>query len=53
MIKIIKDLDITASGVSVFNRKWQPVHFTTRRNGWGLCRIFHDDEPAHTKGSYS
>ena len=26
MIKTIKDLDITASGVSVFNRKWQPIH---------------------------
>ena len=25
--------------------------FTTRRNGWGLCRIFYDDEPAYTKGS--
>lgn len=31
MIKIIKDLDITASGVSVFNRKWQPVHFNKEK----------------------
>jgi len=39
MIKIIKDLDITASGVSVFNRKWQPVHLQQGEMD-GACAVY-------------
>lgn len=39
MIKIIKDLDITASSVSVFNRKWQPVHLQQGEMD-GACAIY-------------
>ncbi len=39
MIKIIKDLDITALGVSVFNRKWQPVHLQQGEMD-GACAVY-------------
>ena len=39
MIKIIKDLDITASGVSIFNRKWQPVHLQQGEMD-GACAVY-------------
>ena len=39
MIKTIKDLDITASGVSVFNRKWQPIHLQQGEMD-GACAVY-------------
>ncbi len=39
MIKIIKDLDITGFGVSVFNRKWQPVHLQQGEMD-GACAVY-------------
>lgn len=39
MIKIIKDLDITTFGVSVFNRKWQPVHLQ-QGDMDGACAVY-------------
>ena len=39
MIKIIKGLDITALGVSVFNRKWQPVHLQQGEMD-GACAVY-------------
>jgi len=39
MIKIIRGLDITALGVSVFNRKWQPVHLQQGEMD-GACAVY-------------
>jgi hypothetical protein len=39
MIKIIRGLDITALGVCVYNRKWQPVHLQ-QGDMDGACAVY-------------
>lgn len=39
MIKIIEDIDITTLGVSVYNRKWQPIHLQQGEMD-GACAVY-------------
>lgn len=39
MIKIVRDIDITALGVSVYNRKWQPIHLQQGEMD-GACAVY-------------
>ena len=39
MIKIVKDIDITTFGVSVFNRKWQHIHLRQGEMD-GACAVY-------------
>ena len=39
MIKIVRDIDITALGVGVYNRKWQPIHLQQGEMD-GACAVY-------------
>ena len=39
MIKIIEDIDITTLGVSVYNRRWQPIHLQQGEMD-GACAVY-------------
>ncbi len=39
MIKIVRDIDLTALGVSVYNRKWQPIHLQQGEMD-GACAVY-------------